>query len=97
ERTGEVGGFLSDLKYNLVREQIIQTKHRIDGRGLADIRPIASEVGVLPRCHGSALFTRGETQALVSVTLGTRQDEQKVDDLLGERYRNFMLHYNFPP
>ena len=97
ERTGEIGGMLGDVKYNLVRSQIIKTKHRIDGRGLVDVRPISSEVGVLPRTHGSAVFTRGETQALVSVTLGTRQDEQKVDDLLGERYRSFMLHYNFPP
>jgi polyribonucleotide nucleotidyltransferase len=97
ERSGEISSILSDLKYNLVRQSIIKTKKRIDGRGLADVRPIASEVGILPRTHGSALFTRGETQALVSVTLGTRQDEQKIDDLLGERYRNFMLHYNFPP
>lgn len=97
ERTSEISGMLGDVKYDLVRQQIIKTKHRIDGRGLADVRGIKSETGVLPRAHGSALFTRGETQALVSVTLGTRQDEQKIDDLLGERYRNFMLHYNFPP
>ena len=97
ERLDKVGGVLEDLKYNLVRQAIIKTKHRIDGRGLADVRWIKPETGILPRTHGSALFTRGETQALVSVTLGTRQDEQKVDDLLGERYRSFMLHYNFPP
>ncbi len=97
ERTGEIGAIISELKYNLVREQIVRDKHRIDGRGLTDIRPITTEAGILPRTHGSALFTRGETQALVSITLGTRQDEQKIDDLLGERYRNFMLHYNFPP
>jgi polyribonucleotide nucleotidyltransferase len=80
-----------------VREKILSERSRIDGRGLTDVRPISSETGVLPRTHGSALFTRGETQALVTVTLGTRQDEQKIDDLLGERYRSFMLHYNFPP
>jgi polyribonucleotide nucleotidyltransferase len=97
ERTAEIGGMLSDIKYDLVRYQITREKRRIDGRGLTDIRPITTEVGVLPRTHGSAIFTRGETQALATITLGTRQDEQKIDDLLGERYRNFMLHYNFPP
>lgn len=97
ERTGEISSLLSDLKYNLVRKSIIKTKKRIDGRGLTDVRDITSEVGLLPRAHGSALFTRGETQAIVSITIGTRQDEQKIDDLQGERYRNFMLHYNFPP
>ena len=97
EKATGVGGILEDLKYNLVRQSIIKSKKRIDGRGLADIRSIWGETSVLPRTHGSAVFTRGETQALVSVTLGTRQDEQKIDDLLGERYRSFMLHYNFPP
>ncbi len=97
ERAGAVGAILSELKYNLVREKLVRTKKRIDGRGLTDIRPISGEAGILPRAHGSALFTRGETQAMVSVTLGTRRDEQKIDDLLGERYRHFMLHYNFPP
>lgn len=97
ERTGEIGSMLSDLKYNFVRQNILKTKKRIDGRGLTDIRNIVSETGLLPRTHGSALFTRGETQALVSVTLGTRQDEQKIDDLRGESYRSFLLHYNFPP
>src|SRR5690606_22210801 len=70
---------------------------RIDGRGLEDVRPITCEVGVLPRTHGSALFTRGETQALVTVTLGTRSDEQRVDSLYGDTFNRFMLHYNFPP
>ena len=97
DRADKVGGVLADLKYRLVRGGIISSKKRIDGRGLAEVRPIGGEVGLLPRCHGSALFTRGETQALCTVTLGTRQDEQKIDDLMGERYRNFMLHYNFPP
>jgi polyribonucleotide nucleotidyltransferase len=97
ERTGEISSLLGDIKYNLVRQSIIKTQSRIDGRGLKDVRQITTELGILPRCHGSALFTRGETQALVSVTLGTRQDEQKIDDLRGESYRSFMLHYNFPP
>ncbi len=96
-RSGEVGAIMSDLKYNLVRQTIINDKRRIDGRGLADIRDITSEVGILPRTHGSSLFTRGETQGLVSITLGTRQDEQRIDDLMGDRFRRFMLHYNFPP
>ena len=97
ERTGEIGSLLGELKYNLVRQQILRDKKRIDGRGLTDVRPITIECGLLPRAHGSVLFTRGETQALVTATIGTRQDEQKIDDLLGERYRNFLLHYNFPP
>jgi polyribonucleotide nucleotidyltransferase len=92
-----VSSALEHLKSDWVRRQILDTHQRMDGRSLVDIRPISSEVGLLPRTHGSALFTRGETQALVSVTLGTRQDEQKIDDLLGEHYRSFMLHYNFPP
>ncbi|MBI3027956.1 MAG: polyribonucleotide nucleotidyltransferase [Candidatus Rokubacteria bacterium] len=79
-----------------VRRMVLDKGVRVDGRGLADTRPITSEVGYLPRAHGSALFTRGETQALVAVTLGTKQDEQKIEDLTGEFYRHFMLHYNFP-
>lgn len=97
ERTGEISQIISDIKHHLVRDRIVKEKRRLDGRGLTDVRTITTEVSVLPRTHGSALFTRGETQALASVTLGTRQDEQKIDDLMGERYRNFMLHYNFPP
>ena len=80
-----------------MRETIVHERRRIDGRGLADIRPISCEVEVLPRTHGSALFTRGETQALVVTTLGTSSDEQKIDALIGETYKKFMLHYNFPP
>ena len=80
-----------------LRGGILDTEKRIDGRGLADVRPIISEVGVLPRAHGSALFTRGETQALVVATLGTGDDEQLVDALEGTYKENFMLHYNFPP
>src|SRR5258705_6450048 len=76
---------------------MVQKTHRLDGRGLADVRPITCEVEVLPRTHGSALFTRGETQALVVATLGTSSDEQKIDALIGETYKKFMLHYNFPP
>jgi polyribonucleotide nucleotidyltransferase len=76
---------------------VIQKERRIDGRGLKDVRPITCETGVLPRTHGSALFTRGETQALVVTTLGTTSDEQRVDALIGEHFKKFMLHYNFPP
>jgi polyribonucleotide nucleotidyltransferase len=86
-----------ELKRNCFRGLVIQQERRIDGRGLKDIRPITCEVALLPRTHGSALFTRGETQALVVTTLGTASDEQRVDALLGEHYKKFMLHYNFPP
>ena len=85
------------LEYTEVRNMILEKGSRADGRGLADIRPITCEVGVLPRTHGSALFTRGETQSLAVVTLGTSDDEQRIDALEGEYYRTFMLHYNFPP
>ena len=80
-----------------VRRVIIEQDKRIDDRKSTDIRPISAQVQMLPRTHGSALFTRGETQALATVTLGTSQDEQKIDALMGERYKKFMLHYNFPP
>jgi polyribonucleotide nucleotidyltransferase len=82
---------------NLVRDKIISTGVRIDGRGLDDIRPITCEVGVLPRTHGSAVFTRGETQALVVTTLGSKTDMQIIDNIGGETFERFMLHYNFPP
>ncbi len=85
------------LEYTQVRNMILEKGSRADGRGPADIRPITSEVGVLPRTHGSALFTRGETQSLAVVTLGTTDDEQRIDALEGEYTRTFMLHYNFPP
>jgi polyribonucleotide nucleotidyltransferase len=88
---------IKDLERDIVRGSIIETGNRIDGRATSDIRPILSEVGVLPRTHGSALFTRGETQAMVTTTLGTGQDEQIVDALEGEYRQHFMLHYNFPP
>ena len=77
--------------------QFLKDKKRIDGRGLADVRKIKCEVGVLPRTHGSALFTRGETQALVVTTLGMSDDEQRFESLDGMQKSNFMLHYNFPP
>ena len=89
-------GVVKDLERDVVRGNILDTGNRIDGRTTADIRQIQSEVGVLPRTHGSALFTRGETQALVTATLGTGQDEQIVDALEGEYRQHFMLHYNFP-
>lgn len=85
------------LEYTEVRNMILEKRSRADGRGPSDIRPITCEVGVLPRTHGSALFTRGETQSLAVVTLGTTEDEQRIDALEGEYTRTFMLHYNFPP
>jgi len=88
---------LEEINRKLVRKLIIEEKKRIDGRNLAEIRPISCEVGILPRTHGSALFTRGETQVLAVVTFGTSEDEQKINSLTGETYKSFMLHYNFPP
>ncbi|MEE9300011.1 MAG: polyribonucleotide nucleotidyltransferase [Alphaproteobacteria bacterium] len=92
-----VGGALKALEKAIVRQQILDTGTRIDGRDTRTVRSINSEVGVLPRAHGSALFTRGETQALVTTTLGTGQDEQIMDVLEGEYREHFLLHYNFPP
>ena len=92
-----VGGLLKDLEKEIVRGNILETGLRIDGRDTKSVRPIMAEVGVLPRSHGSALFTRGETQALAVATLGTGQDEQIIDALEGEYREHFMLHYNFPP
>jgi len=93
----QVGTALHDLEYRLVRDMILDGKPRIDGRDLKTVRPITIEVGALPRTHGSAIFTRGETQALVTTTLGTGRDAQIIDALAGERREPFMLHYNFPP
>ena len=93
----EVSLQLKHLEKDIVRGRILKTKKRIDGRGLSDVRPIKCEVGVLPRTHGSALFTRGETQALVTTTLGTSEDEQRIESLEGQKRVRFMLHYNFPP
>jgi len=101
ESTSEEGNILGDVikavQANVVRGSIIKTKKRIDGRDLSTVRQIVSEVGVLPRTHGSAVFTRGETQAIVVATLGTSDDEQMIDALTGTYKENFMLHYNFPP
>ncbi|WP_196260415.1 polyribonucleotide nucleotidyltransferase [Pelagibacterium limicola] len=93
----QVGAVFKSLQAKVVRWNILDTKTRIDGRDLETVRPIVSEVGVLPRTHGSALFTRGETQALVVATLGTGDDEQFIDSLEGTYKQNFLLHYNFPP
>ena len=97
ERKSHVKRAFHDLEYTEVRRMILEKKSRPDGRGLTDVRPITCEVGLLPRTHGSALFTRGETQSLGVVTLGTGDDEQRIDALEGEYSRSFMLHYNFPP
>ncbi len=86
-----------EIEKETVRRMILDEGRRVDGRGPEDIRPIYCRVGFLPRVHGSALFVRGETQALVSTTLGTSEDEQKIDSLEGESFKRFMLHYNFPP
>ncbi|MFO7484146.1 polyribonucleotide nucleotidyltransferase [Oceanibaculum nanhaiense] len=91
------GAVFKEMEADVVRGAILDTGLRIDGRDTKTVRPILSEVGILPRTHGSALFTRGETQAIVVTTLGTGQDEQIIDALEGERRENFMLHYNFPP
>ena len=95
--SAEVGGILFDLEAKIVRSQILDGEPRIDGRDTRTVRPISIRTGVLPRTHGSALFTRGETQALVIATLGTARDEQKIDALMGEYSDRFMLHYNMPP
>jgi len=93
----EVGNILFDLEAKIVRSQILEGEPRIDGRDTRTVRPISIRTGVLPRTHGTALFTRGETQALVIATLGTARDEQKIDALMGEYSDRFMLHYNMPP
>ncbi|HUW73231.1 MAG TPA: polyribonucleotide nucleotidyltransferase, partial [Methyloceanibacter sp.] len=92
-----VSGAFKEAEKNLVRSGILETSRRIDGRDLSTVRPIVCEVGILPRTHGSALFTRGETQSLTVATLGTGEDEQFVDALQGTYKETFMLHYNFPP
>lgn len=86
-----------ELERRTMRQQVIATSRRIDGRALDQVRPITIEVGILPRAHGSCLFTRGETQALVTTTLGTSRDEQRIDELIGDVFKRFFLHYNFPP
>jgi polyribonucleotide nucleotidyltransferase len=92
-----IAGMIKDLEADVLRGDVLEKKVRIDGRGTTDIRPIVSEVDILPRTHGSALFTRGETQAIVVATLGTGRDEQMIDAMDGEYHDRFMLHYNFPP
>ncbi|MFQ5895554.1 MAG: polyribonucleotide nucleotidyltransferase, partial [Nitrospinota bacterium] len=93
----EVKALYEKVEYEEFRRLILDEGLRADGRGLKDIRPISIQTGVLPRVHGSSLFTRGETQALVTITLGTSEDEQKLDNVDGKAYRQFLLHYNFPP
>jgi len=104
EKLGPEGFALSDIKAALVeierrdvREFILKKKKRLDGRQMKEIREISCEVGILPRTHGSSLFTRGQTQSLCVTTLGTGEDEQLIEALEGERYKSFMLHYSFPP
>jgi polyribonucleotide nucleotidyltransferase len=96
-RDKDLGIIIGDLKYNIARSNILDKQQRIDGRDLTTVRPIACEVGMLPRAHGSGLFTRGETQVLGVVTLGTGDDEQTIDALGGMFKKQFLLHYNFPP
>ncbi len=96
-RSRQVKEVFRSIEYTEFRNMVLEKRIRADGRGTADIRPITCEVAVLPRTHGSALFTRGETQSLAVVTLGTREDEQRIDGLEGQYFRSFMLHYNFPP
>ena len=88
---------IKDLKEKVLRDEVLERGQRLDGRSFDEIRAIWSEVGVLPRVHGSAVFTRGETQALVTATLGTADDQQKIEHVAGESYKRFLLHYNFPP
>jgi polyribonucleotide nucleotidyltransferase len=96
-RCSLVGTIFENMERQILRDMILKERKRIDGRSSVDIRSISSEVGILPRVHGSALFSRGETQALVALTLGTSSDEQRLDYISGEEMRTFMLHYNFPP
>src|SRR4051812_47733891 len=97
QRKVEAKAIFKELKEKVLRDEILEKGVRLDGRKFDEIRPIWSEVGVLPRTHGSAVFTRGETQALVTVTPGTWDDQQKIETVEGQTYRRFMLHYNFPP
>ena len=99
EKPKDIAAELDEIEYRVMRAQVLEKGERVDGRDLDTIRPITIEAGLLPRAHGSALFQRGETQALASVTLGTADDEQRIDsiDVLGETTKSFMLHYNFPP
>jgi len=93
----DIGNSIDSIKKRIIRTRILKEGVRIDGRNYEEVRPITCEVGVMPRTHGSALFTRGETQALVTTTLGTKHDEQRLDTLMGDVWKKFILHYNFPP
>jgi polyribonucleotide nucleotidyltransferase len=97
ERKTEAKAIFKELKERVLRDEVLEQGRRLDGRSFEEIRPIWIEVGALPRTHGSAIFTRGETQALVTATLGTAEDMQKIEMVEGETYKRFMLHYNFPP
>ena len=97
DKKADAKSILKDLKEKVLRDEILERGRRLDGRKFDEIRTITIEVGVLPRTHGSCLFTRGETQALVTATLGTADDQQKVETVDGETWKRFMLHYNFPP
>ncbi len=93
----QIAEIVTDLQKQMLRRMIVEEGRRVDGRKLDEIRPVTAEVGVLPRAHGSALFTRGQTQALAATTLGTKMDEQKMEELEGDFFKSYMLHYNFPP
>ncbi|MGV8073090.1 MAG: polyribonucleotide nucleotidyltransferase [Syntrophobacteraceae bacterium] len=97
ERAKEIEGIIEEIEKEVVRRMMVNEKLRIDGRKFDEVRPISIDVGLLPRTHGSAMFTRGETQVLATVTLGSSSDEQKIEALSGESFKSFMLHYNFPP
>ncbi len=96
DKEKEIKEAYEDLKYVTMREQVLTTKKRVDGRDFVTVRPISIEMGLLPRVHGSSLFTRGETQAIVTTTLGTSSDEQRIDSLQGNHFKRFLLHYNVP-
>lgn len=97
EQEKKIGNIIHDIQYDVMRDMILNEGKRLDGRGMKDIRQISSEVAVLPRTHGSALFTRGQTQSLTTVTLGTKRDEQMIEGLKELTTKRFILHYNFPP
>lgn len=97
EKRAEIKDIIHDLEKKMVRQMILEKGERMDGRSFSEVRPIECMVGVLPRVHGAALFTRGETQAMVLTTLGTDADEQRIDTIYGDRFRRFIFHYNFPP
>jgi len=97
ESKGKIRAVQDEIEKEVMRKRVVEDNARLDGRKLNEVRPITCELAVLPRTHGSAIFTRGETQALVVVTLGSKADEQRIDDIIGESTKSYMLHYNFPP